>query len=93
MLIGTAIAIASYLFQEVIRTRAQTSADRSGEAFARFFDRESPTLPVVLGLGLVGSGGYGLLVVSNYAGIDWMVYVALAGAGVYVPKRTFTVSK
>ncbi len=93
LLIGTAIAFASYLFQEVIPTRAQSSADRSEGPFARFFDQESPALPVILGLALLGGGGYGLLVLSNYSGIDWMVYVALAGAGIYVLKRTFAVPK
>jgi hypothetical protein len=93
LLIGTAIAIVSYLFQEVIPTRAQSSADRSEGPFARFFDQESPALPVILGLALLGSGGYGLLVLSNYAGIDWVGYLALAAAGAYVLKRTFAASK
>jgi hypothetical protein len=93
LLIGTAIAIVSYLFQEVIPIRARASVDRSEGPLARFFDQESPALPVILGLALLGGGGYGLLVVSNYAGIDWMAYVALAGAGIYVLKRTFAVSK
>jgi hypothetical protein len=95
LLVGTAIAIVSYLFEEVIPTRARASGGRSDAVeasngpFARFFDQESPVLPVILGLALLGSGGYGLLVLSNYAGIDWMVYAALAGAGGYVLKRTF----
>jgi hypothetical protein len=93
LLIGAAIAIVSYLFQEVIPTRARASVDQSEGPLTRFFDQESPVLPVILGLALVGSGGYGLLVVSNYAGVDWMVYGALAGAGVYVLKRTFAVSR
>jgi hypothetical protein len=93
LLIGTAIAIVSYLVQEVIPTRAQSSADRTEGPFARFFDQESPALPVILGLALLGGGGYGLLVVSNYAGIDWVGFVVLAGAGAYVLKRTFTASK
>jgi hypothetical protein len=93
LLIGTAITIVSYLFQEVLPTRARVGVDQSQGPLARFFDQDSPVLPVILGLALVGSGGYGLLVVSNYAGVDWMVYGALAGAGVYVLKRTFAVSK
>jgi hypothetical protein len=93
LLIGTAVAIVSYLFQEVIPTRAQLSADRPEGPFARFFDQESPALPVILGLALLGSGGYGLLVVSNYTGIDWVVYGVLVGAGAYVLKRTFTTSR
>jgi hypothetical protein len=93
LLVGAAIAIVSYLFREVIPTRARASVDQSEGPLARFFDQESPVFPVILGLALVGGGGYGLLVVSNYAGIDWMVYGALAGAGVYVLKRTFAVSK
>lgn len=93
LLIGAAIAIVSYLFQEVIPTRGRASVDQSQGPLARFFDQESPALPVILGLALLGSGGYGLLVLSNYAGIDWMVYAALAGAGVYVLNRTFAVPK
>ena len=93
LLIGAAIAIVSYLFQEVIPTRGRASVDQTQGPLARFIDQESPVLPVILGLVLLGSGGYGLLVLSNYAGIDWMVYAALAGAGVYVLKRTFAVSK
>jgi hypothetical protein len=93
LLIGTAVAIVSYLFQEVIPTRGRASVDPSQGPVARFFDQESPALPVILGLALLGSGGYGLLVVSNYAGIDWVGYVVLAGAGAYVLKRTFTASK
>jgi hypothetical protein len=93
LLIGAAIAIVCYLFQEVIPTRGRVSVDQSQGPLARFFDQESPALPVILGLALLGSGGYGLLVLSNYTGIDWMVYVALAGAGAYVLKRTFAVPK
>jgi hypothetical protein len=93
LLIGAAIAIVCYLFQEVIPTRGRASVDQSQGPLARFFDQESPALPVILGLALLGSGGYGLLVLSNYTGIDWMVYAALAGAGFYVLKRTFAVSK
>jgi hypothetical protein len=94
LLIGAAIAVVSYLFQEAIPTRAaRATHDRSDGPFARFFDQESPALPVILGMALLGGGGYGLLVRSNYSGIDWMVYVALAGAGVYVLKRTFAVPK
>jgi hypothetical protein len=93
LLIGAAIAIVSYLFQEVIPARGRASVDQSQGPLARFFDQESPALPVILGLALLGSGGYGLLVLSNYTGIDWMVYAALAGAGGYVLKRTFAVSK
>lgn len=93
LLLGAAIAIVSYLFQEAIPTRMPAGAVRSDGPFARFFDQESPALPVILGLALLGSGGYGLLVLSNYAGIDWMVYAAVAGAGAYVLKRTFTVTK
>jgi len=93
LLIGAAIAVVSYLYQEAIPTRVRATNDRSDAPFARFFDQESPALPVILGLALLGSGGYGLLVLSNYAGIDWMVYVALAGAGAYVLKRTFAVPK
>jgi hypothetical protein len=76
-----------------IPTRGRASVDQTQGPLARFIDQESPVLPVILGLVLLGSGGYGLLVLSNYAGIDWMVYAALAGAGVYVLKRTFAVSK
>jgi hypothetical protein len=93
VLIGTAIAIVAYLFQEVIPTRAQSNADRPEGPFARFFDQESSALPVILGLALLASGGCGLLVVSNYAGIDWVGFIVLAGAGAYVLKRTFTASK
>jgi hypothetical protein len=93
LLIGAAIAIVSYLFQEVIPIRGRASVDQSQGPLARFFDQESPALPVTLGLALLGAGGYGLLVLSNYAGIDWLVYAALAGAGVYVLKRTFAVPK
>jgi hypothetical protein len=93
LLVGAAIAVVSYLFQEAIPSRARAIADRSNGPFARFFDQESPALPVILGLALLGGGGYGLLVLSNYSGIDWLVYVALVGAGVYVLKRTFGVQK
>jgi hypothetical protein len=93
LLIGAAIAVVAYLFQEAIPTRARANPDRSDGPIARFFDQESPALPVILGLALLGGGGYGLLVLSNYSGIDWIVYVALAGAGVYVLKRTFAVPK
>jgi hypothetical protein len=93
LLIGAAIAIISYLFQEVMPTRARASVDQSEGPLARFFDQESPVLPVILGLALLGGGGYGLLVLSNYTGVDWMVYIVLAGAGGYVLKRTFAVSK
>jgi hypothetical protein len=91
LLIGAAIAIISYLFQEVIPTRTRAGVGPSEGPLSRFFDQESPALPVILGLALLGGGGYGLLVLSNYAGFDWMVYGALAGAGVYVLKRTFAV--
>jgi len=87
MLIGTAFVLISYLIQVLIPPRAP--AARSANPWTRFFDQESPVLPVLLGLALLGSGGYGLLVRSNYAGIDWVVYGAVAGAGVYVLKRTF----
>jgi hypothetical protein len=93
LLIGSAIIIVSYLSQVVIPTRMLAGVDQSQGLLTRFFDQESPILPVILGLALIGSGAYGLLVVSNYAGIDWMVYGALAGAGVYVLKRTFAVSR
>jgi hypothetical protein len=93
LLIGAAIAAVSYLLQEAIPTRARTTPDWSDGPLARFFDQESPALPVILGLALLGSGGYGLLVLSNYSGIDWMAYVALAGAGAYVLKRTFAVPR
>lgn len=89
LLIGAAIAIVSYLFQEAIPTRAPASADSSEDPFTRFFDRESPVLPVTVGLALLGGGGYGLLVLSNYTGMDWILYGAVAGTGVFVLKRTF----
>jgi hypothetical protein len=91
LLFAAAIAIVTYLFQEVIPTRWRLSVDQSQGPLARFLDQESPALPALLGLALLGSGGYGLLVLSNYTGIDWMVYAALAGVGVYVLKRTFAV--
>jgi hypothetical protein len=89
LLIGAAIAIVSYLFQEAIPTRAPASADSSEDPFTRFFDRESPVFPVTVGLALLGGGGYGLLVLSNYTGMDWILYGAVAGTGVFVLKRTF----
>jgi hypothetical protein len=48
LLIGAAIAIVAYLIQEAIPTRAPASADGSEDPFTRFFDRESPILPVTL---------------------------------------------
>jgi hypothetical protein len=89
LLIGTAIAIISYLIQEAISARGPASADRSEDPFTRFFDQESPILPVILGLALLGGGGYGLLELSNYTGMDWILYGAMAGTGVFVLMRTF----
>jgi hypothetical protein len=89
LLIGAAIAIVSYLIQEAISTRARANTDGSEDPFTRFFDQESPVLPVTLGLALLGGGGYGLLVLSNYTGMDWIFYCAVAGTGVFVLKRTF----
>ena len=89
LLIGAAIAMVAYLIQEAISARAPRSADRSEDPFTRFFDQESPVLPVTLGLALLGGGGYGLFVLSNYTGMDWIVYGAVAGAGVFVLSRTF----
>jgi hypothetical protein len=96
LLTGPAFLMIAYIFREVsprlqkaILNRARDSADRPVGSLPRFFDRESPVLPVIIGLALLGSGGYGLLVLSNYTGPDWMLYGALAGAGLYVLKRTF----
>jgi hypothetical protein len=89
LLIGVAIALVACLIQEAISARAPASADRSEDPFTRFFDQESPVLPVILGLALLGGGGYGLVVLSKYNGMDWIVYGAVAGAGVLVLKRTF----
>jgi hypothetical protein len=89
MLLGVAIVIASYLIREASPSRTRAGADHSADPFTRFFDQESPVLPVLLGLALLGAGGYGLLKLSDYAGIDWIVYAAVAGAGLYVLKRTF----
>ena len=92
MLIGAAIAVISYLSEESA-TGERPRANRSDGPFDRFFDQESPALPIILGLALLGSGGYGLLVLSNYTGIDWMLYGALVGGGAYVFKRTFAAPK
>jgi hypothetical protein len=89
LLLGAAIAVVAYLMQEAISARAPAKADRSEDPFTRFFDQESPVLPVTLGLALLGGGAYGLFVLSNYTGMDWIVYGAVAGAGVLVLKRTF----
>jgi len=69
-----------------------TKAALAGGSFSGFFNRQSALLPTALGLALLGGGGYGLLVLSNYEGVDWVIYAAVAGTGLYVLKRTFSVA-
>jgi hypothetical protein len=69
-----------------------TKAALASRSFSGFFNRQSALLPTVLGLALLGGGGYGLLVLTNYQGIDWVLYAAVSGTGLYVLKRTFSVA-
>jgi hypothetical protein len=92
--VGTtlAIAFAASMSPDAISDQMMTKAALASRSFSGFFNRQSALLPTALGLVLLGGGGYGLLVLANYQGIDWVLYAAVAGSGLYVLKRTFSVA-
>lgn len=69
------------------------SADRPGNAVARFFDGGTGLWPTAFGLLILGGGLYGLLVVANYDDYDWVFYSAEGGVGFAILKRTFTLNR
>ena len=92
LLAGVTIAVGLAFYGEMVPTRVtQTAASPIGP-MTRFFDQRSPLLPTALGLALSGGGAYGLLVLSNYQSADWVLYAAVAGAGIWVLKRRFSVA-
>jgi hypothetical protein len=72
--------------------RMMTKAAMASRSFSGFFNRQSSLLPTALGLALLGGGEYGPLVLANYQGVNWVLYAAVAGIGLYVLKRTFSVT-
>jgi hypothetical protein len=60
--------------------------------FDRFVSQDSPVLPTVVGLLLLAAGLYGLIVLTDqHVEIEWTLYGAVAGTGIYILKRTFFV--
>ena len=91
-MIGMMVVVVLSIFKEFMSDGMMTKAALAGGSFSGFFNRQSALLPTALGLALLGGGGYGLLVLSNYEGVDWVIYAAVAGTGLYVLKRTFSVA-
>jgi hypothetical protein len=92
LVIGVMVVVVLSIFKEYMSDRMMTRVGSASLSLSGFFDRQSALLPTALGVVLLGAGGYGLLVLANYQGLDWVVYAAAAGAGLYVLKRTFSVA-
>ena len=92
LVIGVMVVVVLSIFKELMSDRVMTKVALVSRLVSGFFKRQSALLPTALGLALLGGGGYGLLVLSNYEGADWLLYAAVAGGGLYVLKRTFSVA-
>jgi hypothetical protein len=92
LLIGVMVVIVLSILKEFMSDRIVTKVSLASRSFSGFFNRQSALMPTTLGLSLLGGGGYGLLVLANYQGIDWILYAAVAGTGLYVLKQTFSVA-
>jgi hypothetical protein len=90
--IGVVLVIVLSMLKEFMSDRVTTRVALVSRSLSGFFNRQSALLPTALGLVLLGGGGYGLLVLTNYQGVDWVLYAAIAGTGLYVLKRTFSVA-
>ena len=69
--------------------------DKSGPGKPITFRFLQPTIRSLTdgtGIGVAGWGRVWLLVLANYQGVDWVLYAAVAGTGLYVLKRTFSVA-
>jgi hypothetical protein len=93
LVIGVMVVVVLSIFKEFMSDGMMTKAALVSRSFSGFFNRQSALLPTALGLALLGGGGYGLLVLSSYEGVDWVLYAAVAGPGLYVLKRTFSVAE
>jgi hypothetical protein len=92
LVIGVVLVIVLSMLKEFMSDRVTTRVALVSRSLSGFFNRQSALLPTALGLVLLGGGGYGLLVLTNYQGVDWVLYAAIAGTGLYVLKRTFSVA-
>jgi hypothetical protein len=92
LVIGVMVVVVLSIFKELMSDRMTTKVALVSRLLSGFFNRQSALLPTTLGLALLGGGGYGLLVLANYQGVDWVLYAAVAGTGLYVLKRTFSVA-
>jgi hypothetical protein len=92
LVIGVMVVVVLSILKEFMSDRIMTKVALVSRSLSGFFNRQSALLPTALGLALLGGGGYGLLVLTNYQGVDWVLYAAIAGTGLYVLKRTFSVA-
>jgi hypothetical protein len=92
LVIGVMVVVVLSIFKEFMSDRSMTKVALASRSLSGFFNRQSALLPTALGLALLGGGGYGLLVLANYQGVDWVLYASVAGTGLYVLKRTFSVA-
>jgi hypothetical protein len=92
LVIGVMVVVVLSIFKELMSDRMMTKVALVSRLLSGFFNRQSALLPTTLGLTLLGGGGYGLLVLANYQSVEWVLYAAVAGTGLYVLKRTFSVA-
>jgi hypothetical protein len=91
LLCGVTLALAMYLHQEKVSTITRSAGWPKG-ALARFFDRESPAIPMSVGLLLLGAGTYGIVELPGGQALLWGAFLCMALAGIGVLYRTFAVA-
>ena len=92
LLCGVTLALAVYLHQEKTATMARSDEPSKGFV-ARFFDRESPSIPMSVGLLLLGGGTYGIVEMPGGQVAIWGGFFCMALAGIGVLYRTFALAQ
>jgi hypothetical protein len=92
LLCGVTLALAMYLHQEKTATMAQSREPSKG-FMARFFDRESPSIPMSVGLLLLGGGTFGIVELPGDRVALWGGFFCMALAGIGVLYRTFALAE